>query len=586
MGLSLVAFDTDHIKSYVFATDKLKEIRGASSLLDFLNRVEMTRIAQKYNARMTVYAHGGSGLYLVPTASAEAFGKHVQRKYYDITGGGASVAFVQLPVPENIVNSGEDITHVEMPLLFELLQWHIQEKKQQSSALISRPSHSFMRSCDACGVEYVDAREPYHGIAQDSDDEPDDGEENERYCEICLAKRIRDVQVKKFIRYFVRDIEAKKETTLDDYLWRKIILRLSEMQYNIPPKTRRPRDFNIFRNFKGFKDYFALIYADANNMGRMIEQYNTLDSRKMFAHTIDDAIYESVCTAIARHLKIDDHLKSREERSSELKHPVFPFDVLLMGGDDICMVVPASVALDVALTLSEIFYRETQNMHTLSVGVVLAPVKYPFGLLQEMAETTLKFAKKAGSDARARSDSTSNDENDTRINFMIVTGSTKSNFKHVYNDTYHKKDDETHQDFYATLRPYAPKDLQHLLDTIRGKDGANLGRTKLHQVREAVLKMNLTTSVSDGLSVLHNWREKQRNHVVHNVYEFAARYQIPHSNPDDPVSGFPRVIFPWFKDGTKTYKKGQYDVYRTSLLDFIELYDFLSRDGGDNAEEK
>jgi hypothetical protein len=43
-GLSLVAFDTDHIKEYVFGTDRLKEIRGASSLLDRLNRREMEEV--------------------------------------------------------------------------------------------------------------------------------------------------------------------------------------------------------------------------------------------------------------------------------------------------------------------------------------------------------------------------------------------------------------------------------------------------------------------------------------------------------------------------------------------------------------
>jgi hypothetical protein len=33
MGQSLVAFDTDRIKDYVFATGRLAEIRGASALL-------------------------------------------------------------------------------------------------------------------------------------------------------------------------------------------------------------------------------------------------------------------------------------------------------------------------------------------------------------------------------------------------------------------------------------------------------------------------------------------------------------------------------------------------------------------------
>ena len=44
MRKSLVALDTDHIKGYVFGTDKLKEIRGASSLLDRLNRQVMREL--------------------------------------------------------------------------------------------------------------------------------------------------------------------------------------------------------------------------------------------------------------------------------------------------------------------------------------------------------------------------------------------------------------------------------------------------------------------------------------------------------------------------------------------------------------
>ena len=166
---------------------------------------------------------------------------------------------------------------------------------------------------------------------------------------------------------------------------------------------------------------------------------------------------------------------------------------------------------------------------------------------------------------------------------MIVTGSSSSNFKTVYNTVYRSLDDDSDQEFYATLRPYAPDDLEKLLNAIRKNDGANLGRTKLHQLREAVLKMNLTTSVGDGLAVLRNWREKQRNHVVRQVYEFAGKYQMPRSNLSDPVSGFPRVTFPWFATG-KDEKQGN-DIYRTSLLDFIELYDFVARENGDKSDE-
>lgn len=69
---SLVALDTDHIKQYVFATDKLKEIRGASSILDRLNREDMEKIVrQRDPGAKTIYANGGSGLFLISTDKGE-----------------------------------------------------------------------------------------------------------------------------------------------------------------------------------------------------------------------------------------------------------------------------------------------------------------------------------------------------------------------------------------------------------------------------------------------------------------------------------------------------------------------------------
>ena len=109
--------------------------------------------------------------------------------------------------------------------------------------------------------------------------------------------------------------------------------------------------------------------------------------------------------------------------------------------------------------------------------------------------------------------------------------------------------------------------MRELLQTIREGKQKALGRTKLHQVREAVLKMNLTTSVGEGMAILRNWREKQREFVMQSVYKVGNHYQEARHDPDKPGTLFPRITFPWFADGPKTY--------RTSLLDFVELYDFV-----------
>ena len=51
---------------------------------------------------------------------------------------------------------------------------------------------------------------------------------------------------------------------------------------------------------------------------------------------------------------------------------------------------------------------------------------------------------------------------------------------------------------------------------------------------------------------------------------------MQYSNPDDPVSRFPRVIFPWFKDGTKTYNNHLYEIYRTSFYSILSNFMILS----------
>src|SRR5581483_7095612 len=118
--------------------------------------------------------------------------------------------------------------------------------------------------------------------------------------------------------------------------------------------------------------------------------------------------------------------------------------------------------------------------------------------------------------------------------------------------------------------------MDFLLDAIRNGKKKSLGRTKLHQLREAVLKMNLTTSVGESLALLRNWHQNQREFIYEHVYRLGGRYQEQHKDIEKPGTLFPRVTFPWFADGDNTY--------RTSLLDFVELYDFVASEGDSGTE--
>ncbi len=564
VGQSLVALDTDHIKGYVFGTNKLKEIRGASSLLDTLNRKEMKKIALSVDPQAEeVYANGGSGLFLLDSDKAKDFGQKVKEEYRKKTGGGASITYVEQEIPANI----KDVWHDDIWDILELLRYRLREEKNSPPDVLALPSHPFMRPCHACGIEYAEGH--------DKTGVPDPDERDALFCASCLRKREEDDNV----RDCIEDLLEKNPSSTASPLWDTLIAVLRNINYRLPRGTKRPSDFNVFRNFKGAKDYFGLIYADANGMGKKLEELRTLEAVKQFAEKVDDAVYRAVCDGIEKYLAVGQHAKQNAVWTGGSQEPLFPFDILLIGGDDVLMVTPASVAMDVALTIAEQFHERTHKKHTLSVGIVLAPVKYPFGLLQDIAESTLKFAKTEGTRTRTTKGS---EYGDTRINFVVVAGTTSHDFKRVYRSLYDKKKQVGSQKqdmgFYATLRPYTVEHLTELLNAIRDGNKLGLGRTKLHQVREAVLKKNLTTSVQEGLAVLRNWRAKQRETVVNEVYKFGGHYQLQYSDPENPATMFPRVTFPWFADGT--------DTYRTFLLDFVELYDFVAREevDGDNKD--
>lgn len=563
----LVALDTDHIKQYVFATDKLAEIRGASSILDHLNRHVMPQIAQEDFHARTVYANGGSGLFLIQGDSqvGERFGQAVQREYREQTQGGASITFAVAEIPEEIPDSVEATWNADLSATLELLRYRLAEQKNIPPAYIALPSHPFLRTCDACGSRYAERR--------DHSEAGDEIGQDRRYCSVCMGKRAEDNEDKKVKDGIEGIIKERKRTGTvastgtRPFAWEAVIRRLAPDEYKIPDGTIRPHDFDQIPTVTGERDYLALIYADGNGMGQMMSDLNTLADIEQAARSVDEAVFAALSAAIKAYLRI----------APDQSSPRFPFDILLIGGDDLVIVTPAAVALDVACKLARVFGEQTGG-RSLSVGVVLAPVKYPFGVVLDLAESTLKFAKKEGAKRQqALGDAGAEVHDEPLINFVVVAGSTSPDFEQVYEHLRkkHVRVGGRPHTFYATRRPYTVEDMETLLERIRqGKSNPiELARTKLHQVREAVLQMNLSTSVYDGKAVLRSWKASQRDFMLYEVYPLGN----PHLNKPRPApqeGRFARVTFPWYADGA--------DTYRTGLLDYVELYDFVPHQGETN----
>ena len=548
MSKSLIAFDTDHIKGYVFGTNKLKEIRGASSLLDSLNRQETERATSGFITKPPVYTNGGSALFIVDSdgqkdsaARAEELGKEVQKRYREKTGGGASISYAVQPIPAH-EKSDEDIMKIKkfddgttMKDVLKLLRMRLRLAKDSPHYVdipVALPSQALLCTCESCGVNYAENLLP-------DDDNPEG-----RFCRVCKGKRDEDQVVKDRLR------KAKDEPLSENTLWGRILKVLKEGGYSIPDETQRPEDFNVFRSFTHGKEYLGLIYADANSMGRALEKLPTLQEVKDFADTVDNGVFGAMAHAISTYLPV--------------QNKTFPFDILMVGGDDIAMVVPADKAMQVAYALAKKFHELT-GKYTLSVGVVLAPVKYPFSLQRELVEATLKAAKKSGvQQQESKSDSEEKPE-ESRVNFVVVTGNTSLGYQKEYEEMRRKAEGST-REFYATMRPYSLSQMEWLLDRLRVGNSKRLGRTKLHQLREAILKLNHTTSIVESLALFRNWKPDERDFMKKMAEKFDTRSPAQQRDMG--------ILFPWSLDG-KGSSEGLM-VYRTPLLDFIDLYDFVT----------
>jgi hypothetical protein len=83
----LVVIETQRVKGYLFASRVLRETRGASLLLDRLNRIEARKLAEQAGGEV-IYLGGGSGrvLFGAPEA-AEGFARSVRQLYREQAWG-------------------------------------------------------------------------------------------------------------------------------------------------------------------------------------------------------------------------------------------------------------------------------------------------------------------------------------------------------------------------------------------------------------------------------------------------------------------------------------------------------------------
>jgi len=506
----LVSFDTDRIKDYIFATPDLRKIRGASALLESLNRAdehESTRtvIRQIYPQIQDseMITGGGSAMVLVPSEMASQVIRAVEGLYRRTTIT-ASITGASLPVTEhNLENDfGRRVAEVGARL---------RSAKDQKGQEPIVPLTAWLRPCGACG------RYPASYPSPDPEG---------RIELICRACQIKDEWSNVARNLFWQDfLKQAEDLWLDTF----------------------PKDFGKIGQTSRPPGYLGFIYADGNGIGTVLEQIQSFQAYCKFAIGLDEIVRRITYKALL-------HIVGQPRQQTA------PFEILLMGGDDLMLVVAADVALDVALKITEEFEQEVNELAhspevglpaekylSLSTGVVIAHDTFPIKAMHDLAAELLKSAKRASSQVA----------NIGTIDFMVVTEAATAGLDVVRDEVLTHRSfvvpPSSGELFFLTERPYTTERLKKLLGWAREFKQGGFPRTTLHAMYEALFESKVQAQFTAIASLARAKIEHQKLGL-----NFFDDFQVPHAT------------LPWREE-----HKGEEKHFYSPLGDLIEIYPFV-----------
>jgi len=416
----IVVTDTTGIQSYIFNSNKLPEIIGASYLVDL---VTSKWAPEFFGENELIYAGGGNCVAEFPNKEkAQKFIADLSKKAYEEAPGVGLIFGVcqdeTKPLHERVSNAFKDI------------------RAKKNARAISNPllGLSVTRSCYATGLP-------------------------------ASAKDEKDPK-----RYINASIKAKKNITETANKELKSKLLANEPNYNFP------KDLDDLGRTEGDTSLIAIVHIDGNGIGKRIEEFgkNLSDNEgyKTKIKNFSKKLKEINNTALQR--TIEDLKKSIKQENnvhiiksiSDNVAPIalkedkkekelnLPFRPIIVGGDDITFVCDGRLGISLAIRFMEHLNKrsvenplpDNQGPVTASAGVAIVKSHYPFARAYQLAEELCSSAKQYRHQVK-----------DTSSNFLdwhiAHTGISKS-LADIRKQDYLLKEGDDHERKYAlTQRP-------------------------------------------------------------------------------------------------------------------------------------
>lgn len=515
----LVLLDTDRIKEYLFATNKLKEIRGASAILDKLNQQETSKIllnsgygqgnilshtegytvtwssAHLLDWQMVYFGGGAVQILFKEKEEADRFCLSIEKRYHDQTDGVASITGVV----------------VERKPYEEFKEWvkrghkALRKRKDEKYLRLQPLSAPHFKSCESSGI-YVAETYDYSATPH----------------------------------FIHRSVSAKRQEESGGFL-RKFKTRAKKNKSQSPKwqnieNAVPPEDLNEIGNL--FRGYVGFIYADGNRMGTRFQSREDAKAYSDLSTLIQTGTENAIFDAMLTHLRLIPFEKKGERKWR------LPFQLLILGGDDLMVVVPANKAIEIAKDFCDQFKGYTGI--SISAGVLITHANYPIHLMMEHAGELLKSAKRLSNNL-FKEDNSQNEV--CTIDYMVLKGALFKDLKTMRQEELTVQASGREPVLRLYQRPYTTSDLENLINSIREFKKSGFPHSRLKSIYRSLYRGRAQATLD--LCLMMSRLEKK---PCETMKHFCQKQGLP--------------FFPWQKDEDKK-------EYMTPFIDLIELYDFI-----------
>ncbi|HEU4322611.1 MAG TPA: hydrolase [Roseiflexaceae bacterium] len=625
--IDLVYGGATKIKDYVFEAPKLPEIRGASTLLDWVNEVKLPDLWQVPSGANPadygiIYASGGNILAFVPTGRGQQRAREIEAAYTEHTQTANSVAvcrtchlielrygrepwrywvedFLRDWQNERLRNVLQEYYYSPYPDDQEDPKKRFFRRKTFGELATLLAIDFYRRRSERCfdeGPSFF-PRQPWDERCDSSDLRPavleqtfDDGV---RHLSLATARKTalgrlikndKDTsawRLAKEIDFADTADQIVEDERSWDRRWTSHLKGNADSPYARVPGALQAKPARDVHEIAGAGGEIAMIYADGNNIGQLMARLTTPQLYARVSKLLSEGTQAAVLGALAEVLSPIDG--------------IHPFEILTVGGDDLLLLVPGDRALAVALEIGRRFERDVSakleevfakldGEERLTRSQLLRD-RYRRGgkpQVDELAELRPQLGLSAGVVIARDNTPIFHLRN---LSEELLKSAKKKARRHIEHDHYggavdfmslrsvsivadrietFRKHALQSSDTSLTARPYSWHELAGLLETVRALRKARVPISQLHRLREILVEALARGIAPSVLEYLFARTRMQPRYAEALVDHIEQAWQAPAH-----VQGAPGVP-PWMR-----VENGGLE---TVWADMLEIYDLAGEE--------